>query len=92
MIVRIMGEGQLRLDEAAVNQLNELDTQLELALEASDEAAFSTALLALLNRARELGQPLAIDEIVPSDLILPHDGATMDEVRELLNQDGLIPG
>lgn len=92
MIIRIMGEGQRSLDDAAVAELNELDTQLEAAVEASDEAAFGPALQALLSRARELGKPLAIDEIASSDLILPRDGATMDEVRGLLSDDGLIPG
>jgi hypothetical protein len=32
------------------------------------------------------------DEIVPSDLVLPASDASLDEVRELLGDDGLIPG
>ncbi len=92
MIIRIMGEGQLNLDDAAVSELNELDAALERAVDGGDEAAFGPALQALLSRARELGKPLAAAEIAPSDLILPRDGATMAEVRGLLNDDGLIPG
>ena len=92
MIIRIMGEGQLSIDDGVVGELNELDSQLERAVEAGDEAAFGAALGALLSRTRELGEPLAMDEIAASDLILPRDGATMDEVRSLLNDDGLIPG
>ena len=33
MIVRILGEGQLRVDDAAVSELNELDAKVEAAVE-----------------------------------------------------------
>jgi hypothetical protein len=92
MIIRIMGEGQLRLDETAVEQLNRLDAALERAVEQNDEAAFSSALQALLAKARAVGTALPADAIEPSELILPQDGATLDEVRDLLADGGLIPG
>jgi hypothetical protein len=92
MIIRIMGEGQLRVDAAAVDELNELDTSLEAAVEQHDEAAFSAALSALLEKARKVGTELAPDDIEPSDLILPREGATIEEVRDLLTDGGLIPG
>ena len=92
MIIRIMGEGQLRLDEAAVEELNRLDAALELAVEQNDESAFSSALQALLAKARAVGTALPADAIEPSELILPQDGATIDEVRDLLADGGLIPG
>jgi hypothetical protein len=87
-----MGEGQLRLDDAAVEELNRLDANLEVAVEHNDEAAFEPALQALLDRARQVGTLLPADTIEPSDLILPREGATIDEVRELLSDGGLIPG
>jgi hypothetical protein len=92
MIVRIMGEGQLSLDDDAVDELNKLDTALEAAIEQGDEAEFEVALSAILRRARELGEALPLDAIEPSDLILPRDGATIAEVRDLLGNSGLIPG
>jgi hypothetical protein len=92
MIIRIMGEGQLRLDQAAVEELNKLDAALELAVEQNDEPAFSSALQALLAKARAVGTALPADAIEPSELILPQDGATIDEVRDLLADGGLIPG
>jgi hypothetical protein len=39
-----------------------------------------------------VGKPLPDDEIVPSDLVLPSADASLDEVRELLGDEGLIPG
>ena len=92
MIIRIMGEGQLRVDEAAVAELNSLDLTLEKAVEAQDDTAFRAALQALLAKAREAGTALPPDAIEPSDLILPREDATMEEVHDLLADGGLIPG
>jgi hypothetical protein len=92
VIIRIMGEGQLRLPEGAAEELNQLDVALEAAVEKKDNAAFAEALHALLEKARELGEALAPDAIEPSDLILPGEGAAIDEVQELLTDGGLIPG
>lgn len=92
MIIRIMGEGQLRLPEGALEELNRLDVDLESAVEKNDDAAFGAALHALLEAARSLGESLPEDAIEPSDLILPGEDATIDEVHELLTDGGLIPG
>jgi hypothetical protein len=92
VIVRILGEGQLVVDDSALSELNELDTRLEAAVESNDEAAFNTALAALLGRVRELGTPADLDALEPSGLILPQADATMEDVRQLLADDGLIPG
>jgi len=92
MIIRIMGEGQLRVDDAAMEALNKLDSSLEAAVEQQDEAAFGAALQELLAKAREVGTALPADAIEPSDLILPREGATIEEVRDLLADGGLIPG
>jgi hypothetical protein len=92
MIVRIMGEGQLSVDSSAAEELNTLDSQVSTALDHDDQPAFTTAFCALLARIRELGQPLEADSLEPSDLILPAEDATMDDIRKLLADDGLIPG
>ena len=92
MIVRILGEGQLRVDDAAASELNDLDTKLESTVERNDEAAFKPALEALLARVRAIGRPVEPSAIEPSELILPGEGATMADVRKLLAGDGLIPG
>ena len=92
MIVRILGEGQLRVPESAVSELNELDAELETAVERSDEAAFSTALAALLGKLREVGEEVPAGTLEPSGLIVPDADTTMEEVRRLLTDEGLIPG
>ena len=92
MIVRILGEGQFRVDDSAAADLNRLDTELEAAVDQGDESAFTAALTSLLAQVRAQGSPLPPDILEPSDLILPHEGSSMDEVRKLLTDEGLIPG
>lgn len=92
MIVRILGEGQLQLDDSAADELNVLDAALEKAVNSGDEQAFRPALAALIDRVRALGSPLAEDAIEPSDLILPYSEAGLEDVREMLTDEGLIPG
>ncbi|MFJ3923804.1 hypothetical protein [Streptomyces sp. NPDC090022] len=92
MIVRIMGEGQVRLGDEHVAELNALDDELLEEMESGDEAGFRRTLEALLDAVRRLGSPLPDDALEPSELILPAPDATLDEVREMLSDDGLIPG
>ena len=92
MIVRILDEGQLQLDDSASAELNSLDATLEKAVNSGDEAAFRSALLALLDRVRALGTPLAVDCLEPSDSILPRADADLDEVRSMMTDEGYIPG
>lgn len=92
MIIRILGEGQYDVGDQALDRLNELDSTLERAVEAGDEAAFAAALSELLDGVRTTGAVHPADSLDESDLILPPADATIDQVREMLNEDGLIPG
>ena len=92
MIIRILGEGQFDVPDDAVTTLNELDATVEASIEAGDEAAFRQALDGLLAGVREAAAPHEEGSLDSSDLILPHADATLDEVRDLLSGDGLIPG
>lgn len=92
MIIRILGEGQFEVDDARIEELNELDRAVESAVETGNEAAFRAALTALVDGVRAAGSALPDDALVDSDLALPPADATLDEVRALLEDDGLIPG
>ncbi|WP_345008370.1 PspA-associated protein PspAA [Streptomyces shaanxiensis] len=92
MIVRIMGEGQVKLSDSHLPELNKLDDELLAEMENGDGPGFRATLHALLEKVRELGEPLPDDSLEPSELILPPPGATLGEVQELLGDDGLIPG
>ncbi len=92
MIVRILTEGQWQVAEDRLDELNQLDAAVERAVEGEDLSAFSSSLAALLDAVRTSGEPLPVDMLHDSDLILPPADATIAEVRELLGDEGLIPG
>jgi len=94
MIIRILGEGQFRVDDATVAALNTTDDTIEKAVAAGDQEALTKALTALRAQVLAAGQPVADDELEDSDLILPAADASIEQVRALLeeSQEGLLPG
>jgi hypothetical protein len=92
MIVRIMGEGQYTVPDALRHQLNLHDDAIGAAVAAGDQAAFASALAALLSQVRAAGTRLPDEELVASDVVLPSPSATIEEVGELSGDDGLISG
>jgi hypothetical protein len=91
VIVRLMGEGQFELDEAACAALNELDAAAMTALEADDEQTFRVRLRELAQAVRDKGTQLPDADLHPSDVIVPPDDLSLDEARELFSGEGLIP-
>jgi len=92
MIMRILGEGQFEIAEEHLDELNELDSVLQAAVDAGDEHAYTAALSALLTAVRALGTLLPDETIIPSDLVLPDSDMSLRQTRELLSDEGLIPG
>ena len=94
MIVRILGEGQYTVDDAHADLLNGLDSGLERAVEADDEAGFRSALTDLLAQIRAVGERLPDDALEESDAVLPDEETSLAEVRAMLaeSSEGLIPG
>jgi hypothetical protein len=92
VIVRILTEGQYRLDSSLYDELNALDNALVDAVAAGDEARFRTLLQELLETVRRHGIPVSADEFVESDVILPPPDTTLEEARHLFAGDGLLPG
>jgi len=91
VIVRILGEGQYRLDDAAFAVVTTIDDRVQVAAESGDEAGFTAALGELLDAITEHGTPLAIDDFEGSDAIVPGHGTTLAEAQDLLSSEGLIP-
>lgn len=84
MIVRILGEGQYELADSSLADLEARDQELLAAIEGGDEGRFSAVLSSLLERVRTDGAKLDVERIVPSELTVPHEGSSLEEVRELL--------
>jgi hypothetical protein len=91
VIVRLLGEGQFRVDDSLAGRLNELDDQIERAVEAGDEEALWSGLQALAEAVRSNGERLSDEELVPSDAVIPPEDLSLDEARELLSGEGFIP-
>ena len=90
-VVRIATEGQFRLPDPDLARLNELDNEAVQAVEAGDEARFCDTLARMIELVRTDGEPLADDDIVESDIIIPPADTTLAEAGEEFTGDGLIP-
>jgi hypothetical protein len=91
MIVRLMGEGQYRIDDGAREQLNELDNQALAALEQDDEPALDGMLDQMWQIVRDRGERLPDEDLSPSDLVIPPSDLTLEETRKLFSEEGLVP-
>jgi len=84
VIVRILGEGRYDVPEGDLPAIEQLDDELVDALERDDQNEFNGALIDLIGEVRHSGTLLPADDLRPSELVVPHEGATLDEVRALL--------
>jgi chromosome condensin MukBEF complex kleisin-like MukF subunit len=91
VIVRIMGEGQYRVDEDTARRLNDLDDQVASAVENGDDEQVRSLLQQLGQTVRDGGERLDDADLSTSDAIVPPEDLTLDELRELLEGEGLIP-
>lgn len=91
MIVRLLGEGQYRIDEDLRGQLNELDDRAQAAIDANDEPGLDEKIDEMWQLVKARGERLADDELDPSDLIIPPSDLTLEETRRLFSDEGLIP-
>ena len=91
MIVRLMGEGQYRVDDGLREQLNELDDKALAALEKDDEPKLDEMLDEMWQVVRERGERLSDDDLSPSDLIIPPSDLSLEETKKLFSEDGLVP-
>ncbi len=91
MIVRIMGEGQYRLGELVIEQVNALDNDAVAAVGGGDEDAFYTAFEQMLELIRTEGEHLADEDLEASDVIVPPADITFVEAAADFTGEGLIP-
>jgi hypothetical protein len=91
VIVRILGEGQYRLEDGAAERLNEFDNACVTAVSGGDESEFRSAFDSLLGLVRSEGEQLADDELEESDVILPPADTSLEEASAEFTGEGLIP-
>ncbi len=93
MIVRILGEGQYRLDDDVRERVNDLDNEVVALIERGDEEGFHETFERLLDLIRTEGDALAGDELEESDVLVPPSDTSFEEARqdESFAGEGLIP-
>jgi hypothetical protein len=91
MLIRILGEGQFVVPDSELGEINRLDAALEAAL-ATPEPDFRPALDALLDLVRTVGVRPPDHEMEESQVILPFADASEDDIRDMLGDEGLVPG
>jgi hypothetical protein len=91
VIVRIAGEGQFKMPSDQVERLNELDNSAVAAVENGNEDEFHDLWGKMLELVRSSGEPVADDELVGSDVILPPADTTFAEAAAEFTGEGLIP-
>ncbi len=85
MIVRILGDRLYEVGDDDLPEIERLDSDLDAALKAGDEKTFSTTLSNLISKVRGGASALPDDDDRKSDLVLPPEGATLQEVRDILD-------
>jgi hypothetical protein len=91
VIVRLMGDGQYRVDDSVLERLNELDDEAGRAVEQGDEEGLRRLLATMASSVRERGERLPDADLSASDAIVPPEDLSLDEARELFDGEGLIP-
>ncbi|MGB9662152.1 MAG: PspA-associated protein PspAA [Moorellaceae bacterium] len=85
MIIRILTEGQYRVENEALSELDRLDDELLDAVAEGDAEEFHKRFQKVLALIRGRGTKVPDTELVESDLILPAPDTTLDEARELFD-------
>jgi hypothetical protein len=91
VIVRLMGEGQYRIDDDAYSKLNELDDRAQEALDRGDASELDRYLDEMASLVRRSGEKLPPDDLSTSDALVPPSDMSLEEARKLFSDQGLIP-
>jgi hypothetical protein len=92
MIIRILGDGQFRLDDNLLDRVNKIDNQIVNHVSKGNKAEFAKDLANLISTVKELAEPLDPVEILPSDIIIPQYDMSFEEARKVFCNEGLIKG
>lgn len=92
MIIRIMGEGQYRVDSGLFDTLNQIDNRIVEHVQNQDVQGFRSSLADLIGKIQQAGQRIADTELVESDIIVPPADLTLPEARDVFKGTGIFEG
>lgn len=87
MIIRILEDGQYRLDSSHLEQaaqFAQLDGELVREMESNDASGFARTLHRLIAQVHAAGRAVPLEELVPSDVIVPAEDMTLAETVRVL--------
>ena len=90
MIVRILGEGQFKLDGKLIDRLNKIDNEIVDHVAKGNQVEFRKDLYNLISTVKEQGEPLDPVDIIQSDLIIPPEDLSIEEARKIFSGQGVI--
>ncbi len=93
-IVRIMGQGQFRINEDTVRRINEIDDAIVQILQnesKSDDLEYRAKITEMVQTIKSKGQRLEDKELVESDIIVPDTDISIDEAKKVFQGEGIIP-
>jgi len=86
MIVRIMTENQYRLTDEDAAALDRMDDPLHAAIKSGGQEGFAAELEKVAAVVREKGTVIPVEEVIPSDVIIPALDMTVAEARQYLQK------
>lgn len=92
MIIRIMGEGQFRVDSALFDTLNTIDNRIVEDVQKGDQQGYERSLADLIGCIQREGQRIDDTELVESDIIVPPADMTLAEARDVFKGTGIFKG
>ena len=93
-IVRIMGQGQFRINGDTVKTINEIDDAIVQILQnesKADDQEYRTKVAEIVQTIKSKGQKLEDKELVESDIIVPDTDISIDEAKKVFQGEGIIP-
>jgi hypothetical protein len=93
-IVRIMGQGQFKINEDIVKRINEMDDTIVQILQnesKSDDQKYRAKITEIVETITSEGQKLEDKELVESDIIVPDTDISIDEAKKVFQGQGVIP-
>jgi hypothetical protein len=93
-IVRIMGQGQFRINEDTVKKINEIDDAIVQILQnesKADDQECRAKVAEIVQTIKSKSQKLEDKELIESDIIVPDTDISIDEAKKVFQGEGIIP-
>lgn len=93
-VVRVMGQGQFKVNEETVRDINRVDNTIVEILQnenKADDQEFRTNITKLVQTIVSKGQRLDDKELVESDIIVPDSDTSLEEAKKVFKGEGIIP-